>query len=94
MSHSTPEIDLTKLYMFCESVKIYKYHAFFCRFGIEKEVRVCDSCHSQLQIGRTPREAPSSEGKRVTWADDQSWQDDQAAVMERYHKQKVIDKGP
>ena len=28
--------------------------------------------------------AQSQGGKTVTWADDQSWQDDQAAVMERY----------
>lgn len=62
------------------------------KFGIEKEVRVCDSCYAQLQSGRTARDAQviaGGEGKKVTWADDQTWQDDQAAVMERYQRQRV-----
>lgn len=59
------------------------------KFGIEKEVRVCDSCHTQLQSGRAQGQPGQSEGKKVTWADDQSWQDDQAAVMERYQREKV-----
>jgi len=65
------------------------------KFGIEKEVRVCDSCYTQLQSGRAqgqgqPQGQPGqSEGKKVTWADDQSWQDDQAAVMERYQRERV-----
>lgn len=64
------------------------------KFGIEKEVRVCDSCYTQLQSGRAQAQGPQgqpgqSEGKKVTWADDQSWQDDQAAVMERYQRERV-----
>lgn len=59
------------------------------KFGIEKEVRVCDSCYTQLQSGRAQGQPGQSEGKKVTWADDQSWQDDQAAVMERYQREKV-----
>ena len=62
------------------------------RFGIEKDVRVCDSCYSQLQAGRTPTGAAAaaaaaaagSAAKRVTWADDQNWQDEQAAVLAKY----------
>ena len=56
----------------------------FSRFGIEKEVRVCDSCYSQLQAGRAPAQGGPSSSKRVTWADDQNWQDEQAAVLAKY----------
>jgi len=64
------------------------------KFGIEKEVRVCDSCYAALQTGRQIRSgdevarAQQQGGKTVTWADDQSWQDDQAAVMERYAQKR------
>ena len=80
--------------IFFVAIHCHQHHFnYFFRFGIEKEVRVCDSCYTQLQSGRAqagPQAQPGqSEGKKVTWADDQSWQDDQAAVMERYQRERV-----
>ena len=73
---------------FLWTIFINIYFIKLLRFGIEKEVRVCDSCYAQLQAGRTPRgEQSAQNSKKVTWADDQDWQDEQAAVLAKYAEQ-------
>ena len=54
------------------------------RFGIEKPVRVCDSCYEALQGLRA---SPSrNSNRRVTFEDEQAWQNNEAAALAHYAK--------
>ena len=58
----------------------------FSRFGIEKPVRVCDSCYSGLQGLRASVTSPSRNSNRRVTFEDEAWQNDEAAALAHYAK--------
>ena len=58
----------------------------FSRFGIEKPVRVCDTCYSGLQGLRASVTSPSKNSNRRVTFEDESWQNDEASALAHYAK--------
>ncbi|CAG5111514.1 Oidioi.mRNA.OKI2018_I69.chr2.g5816.t1.cds [Oikopleura dioica] len=68
--------------IFCE--KCSSKSSTIPKFGIEKPVRVCDSCYESLQGLRASSSRNSN--RRVTFEDEHAWQNNEAAALAHYAK--------